>query len=462
MREVGGGRGGIRVVQDKCSLGRLPPTFAMSTAQTVSAKDFWTTARSGNLTPWSLAKVYAFHKVSALKNLDLEHTEIAKMVTKVGGGHPCPKAIQKLRKQFDEDPEWYPGKGMETRKRPGPKPLFSAQKKRNVAECAMAMARRGEDVTVQAVQARAPRASCNPSTGEPFDKKLVLQVFRTLCHDGDPEDTWDLYTAYHKTALLPALLPLRLKWAKKVLALHDDPGWFYRHVVWFDPCNTVVPKGPRACFNQKQAGRGRGQHWSSKATRHDNAKLSGSKHGAKQAAANDKRVWWFVVLARGVVRLKVMPADWEQSGAGMARFVDGLNDLLEDMLGADVAKPRVCFTDRGPGLYNSLNGEIVQAYYNALTANNFRPFAGVGGTWQPADLADFFLHETVVAWVRKLFRKHPFKAVENVEANCQAFHARLQECEDHINANYKVDALCRDAVKRLRDLQAKRGARLKH
>ncbi len=126
VREVGGGRGGIRVVQDKCSLGRLPPTFAMSTAQTVSAKDFWTTARSGNLTPWSLAKVYAFHKVSALKNLDLEHTEIAKMVTKVGGGHPCPKAIQKLRKQFDENPEWYPGKGMETRKRPGPKPLFSA------------------------------------------------------------------------------------------------------------------------------------------------------------------------------------------------------------------------------------------------------------------------------------------------------------------------------------------------
>ena len=91
-------------------------------------------------------------------------------------------------------------------------------------------------------------------------------------------------------------------------------------------------------------------------------------------------MWWFVVLTRGVVWLKIMGSDWEQTGAGMAQFVGCLNGLLEDMLGADVAKPRVCFTDRGPGLYNSLNGAVVRAYHDALTANGFRPFAGVDGS----------------------------------------------------------------------------------
>ena len=81
------------------------------------------------------------------------------------------------------------------------------------------------------------------------------------------------------------------------------------------------------------------------------------------------------------------------------------SSLSDGMLGAGAAKPRVCFTDRGPGLYNNLTGEIVEAYYHALTTNGFRPFAGASGSWQPADLADVFPHETVVAWVRKWFRK---------------------------------------------------------
>ncbi len=176
--------------------------------------------------------------------------------------------------------------------------------------------------------------------------------------------------------------------------------------------------------------------------------------------SGDKRVWWFVVLCRGVVRLKVMGTDWTQTGAGMGEFLDGLNDVLEDMLGAEEAKPRICFTDRGPGLYNSLTGEIVEAYHAALKRNNFRAFAGADGTRQPADLADFFLHETVVAWVRKWFKKHPFKAVKNVDANLRVFMDRLEECERHINDNYDVDGLCYGAVKRLETLRDGKGARM--
>jgi len=288
----------------------------------------WATARTGTLSPWSLAKVWALHAVSKLRKLDLEHTEIAQLVKKAGGGHPTPTAIYKLRKQVEDDPDWHPGKGQETAKRPGPKPRFTPQKKRAGAECAMAMTRRGEGVTVQAAQGRAATSCTNPDTGELFDKKVVLEVLRTMCHDGDRADTWGHYVPYQKTAPEPRLLPLRHAWAKKLLGLHDDAGWYYRHCVWFDPCHTVVPKGPRAALNQRQAGPGHRKLWASKGSRGDNDKLRGSKHGGKRANSGDKRVWWFVVLARGVARLTVMDDDWEQTGDGMARFVAALPDLL--------------------------------------------------------------------------------------------------------------------------------------
>ena len=56
-------------------------------------RQFWNGAREGTLTPWSLAKVWALHAVSDTKGLDLNHVDIAKMVTKVGGGHPSGQAI---------------------------------------------------------------------------------------------------------------------------------------------------------------------------------------------------------------------------------------------------------------------------------------------------------------------------------------------------------------------------------
>ena len=99
----------------------------------------------------------------------------------------------------------------------------------------------------------------------------------------------------------------------------------------------------------------------------------------------------------------------------MAEFVKDLPQILHGRLGAGVAKPRVCFTDRGPGLCNSLNGEIVGSYHEALQRYGFRRFAGVDGLWQPADLAAFFLHETAAAWMRKYFAKRPFNVTDDIE-----------------------------------------------
>ena len=100
-------------------------------------RQFWNSARQGTLTPWSLAKVWALHTVSETKGLALQHLEIAQLVTKVGGGHPSGEAIRQLREQFAEDQEWYPGTGVETGKRPGPKPSLMAAAVENVGHCAI-------------------------------------------------------------------------------------------------------------------------------------------------------------------------------------------------------------------------------------------------------------------------------------------------------------------------------------
>ena len=67
-----------------------------------------------------------------------------------------------------------------------------------------------------------------------------------------------------------------------------------------------------------------------------------------------------------------------------------------------------------------------------------------------------------MAWVRRYFAKHPAKAHHSVDVNYNRFLERLKACEDHINANYEVTGLCRDAVKRLDELVAEKGARIWH
>ena len=103
----------------------------------------------------------------------------------------------------------------------------------------------------------------------------------------------------------------------------------------------------------------------------------------------------------------VMDQGWEQTGQGMATFVAKLPAVLDKMLGDQVKKPRMVFSDRGPGFYQASTGRIVHAYKDALDANGFRPCAGEEAKWQPADLADMLMHETVAAWVRRYFRVHP-------------------------------------------------------
>ena len=97
-----------------------------------------------------------------------------------------------------------------------------------------------------------------------------------------------------------------------------------------------------------------------------------------------------------------------------------------------------------------------------LADHGFKPFAGEEAKWQPPDIPDVLLHETVASWVRAYFRKRPFRWVHKVEDNVKLFKKRLRKCEAHINKNYDVDGLCRAFPRRIEALIAAGGDRLRN
>ena len=119
-------------------------------------------------------------------------------------------------------------------------------------------------------------------------------------------------------------------------------------------------------------------------------------------------------------------------------------------------------TDRGPGLYQAASGTIVAAYKQALLEHGFRLRAGDENKWQPHDTPDVLSHETMVAWAKAFFKKHPFRTVSNVRQNQKLFSKLLKQCEAYINANYEVSALSRSFPRRVAELIASRGDRLRY
>ena len=422
----------------------------------------WNVGKKGSLSPWSQALVVAMLKLCASKKLNLSYAEIAGQVSKVGGGHPSKQAIAVLHGSTKEDNHWYPGKVKPDAKKRGPKNKFSKAKKQVVAKCAMALKKAGVEPTVANVVRQCPGAAKNPATGEVFTSPTIAKVFKTMCYDVKPSEPWAFLSPYQKTALPQPLIEQRLAWAKHIEGQGKSATWFFNNCIWIDPCSTVIPAAKRTVFDQQQAAMGRHKKWISSDARQYSRNLKAAPYAGKQKQWADKKIWWFVMLTRGQVFLKMMPSDWEQTGHGMAEFVQELPCVLKGGLADNKKLPKTIVTDRGPGFYQASSGTIVAAYKEALFEHGFQPFAGVEAKWQPPDIPDVLLHETVVAWVRAFFKKHPFKSVSNVRDNQKVFAKLLKQCEARINSNFDVSALCRSFPRRVRELLAAKGDRLKY
>jgi len=429
----------------------------------VDRKKMWTSGRKGTLSPAEQSKVWALKwvvdKFGEKHNFKIRQEDICSAVRKIGGGHPSQPSVSDLLAEISSDPSWYPGKSVEEGDKPGPKPKFTPQNQQAVANAAMALKRRGEEPSAKEVVLLCPNAAMNPDTGEPFTDKYIYRVFHTRCFDENGNAPWEQRYPLNKTALSPEMQALRASWARFQKRLDHCPGWWMRHVIFFDPCSTILSNRKRAAFDEQQASYGKGKRWQSPDCARRSRNLRGSPYANKQKQGGDRRVWWFVVMIRGHVHFEVMGHEWTQTGEGIAEFVGRLEGLCERYVEKGDNFPRILFSDRGPGIYQSTTGHIVGEFYEALKEFGFRAYSGTDASKQPADMPDVFPHETAVAWARTNMKKHriPKGGLDDMEATLRK---TLAECAAHIEKNYDSEGLHMAFPERIDKLIKRQGERL--
>ena len=196
--------------------------------------------------------------------------------------------------------------------------------------------------------------------------------------------------------------------------------------------------------------------------------LAGNASAEKQCSQGDTRVWFLFVLARGAVGAHVFsdlnfPGETQE---GAAMCVAQLPRVLRRMLGAAATKPRMLFSDRGPGFYNRRHGMVTGEYAAACKQFGFKLWAGNnalhGPHAQPPDIADVLLHETATAWLRSRLVDSGASLTQPWLETPKEFASRMQRDIRDINKEYDVEGLCHEFPQRLQDLSMKTcGDRLK-
>ena len=420
-------------------------------------RTFWRSAPEGRLCPWEVAKALGLREASKeLHGGQANLPWIAARVTKVGGGHPSPASLHELFGKVDGDPDWFPGKHSGTKR--GPKPLLTKSKRMCIARSAMAAKRnRDDEPCVAAVVHACPTATLNPQTKKPFCDKTIRGVFTTECYDFDPEHPWKFQLGSQKVYLPQQVKDHRVDMARYILRYGQASAWWAQHVVWFDPCASIIPGTQKQYDQMRQACKGRKRYIS------DNAKLyspnlQGPPTALKQRQWEGTKVNWFMVLARGVTHVEVMPSDWALNGKGLALFADRLPAILHRMLGIDARIPRHAFTDRGTGMYNPV-GKVVHEYADAMERAGISLYWGPNAARQSPDMGDVLLHETAVAWFRKRMREER-PEVPPWEETLEQWGRRARRVVAAVNKEYDVAGLCREFLTRLQDVLRREGGRL--
>ena len=200
--------------------------------------------------------------------------------------------------------------------------------------------------------------------------------------------------------------------------------------------------------------------WGSKGTRKRSANLRGKQEALKQRSWDAIRVWWAPVLARGKFHIVLLGEDFPgETPEGAAMLVAKVRNALNIRFQKTRA-PRVLFTDRGRGFYHASGGEITPEYEAALSEHSLLAYYAENASQQPGNLPDVLLHETAVAWVR--LRETITQPRQLWKESVAHFGARLGGIAQYINAWYNVEGLCNDLPKRLRELAAAEGDRLRH
>ena len=150
---------------------------------------------------------------------------------------------------------------------------------------------------------------------------------------------------------------------------------------------------------------------------------------------------------------------WQLNGAGLAQFVERLEDILTKMLGENARLPRTVFTDRGTGMYIPA-GKVVRAYEASLDTAGFNLYWGPDAQRQSLDMGGMLLHETAVAWFRRKMKALKPEVLPWLETP-DMWARRARQAVAAINCEYDVAGLCRKFPSRLQAVVDGSGERLR-
>ena len=316
-------------------------------------------------------------------------------------GHPHRQSIRQLLEKIEADDGWFQGKTSGVKRVPAPR-LRSAER-RAIAKSMMAAKKNDLEPSYNLALTQCPIATTNPMTQPPFTEKYIRQVFTQDCYDNSPEHPWKFQRCLQKTWIPEPVRKERADFGQKELDKKIPGVWNFNNLIWFDPNSTIIPSGPKKAADQDQSAKPEVRYISDDAKEYSR-NLKGPKYAKTQAGKGDKRIRWVLVLSRGRVGVTVMEEGWGEDAESMATFVGRLPKLLNTMLGRDVSKPKVLYSDRGSGMYAPFTGQATGPYARAVEREGFRLYGGLDNKAQPADLADVLLHETVVSHVMKRLR----------------------------------------------------------
>ena len=434
-------------------------------------RDLWHTAAPGRLSPWQQALALGLREAS--KEVYGGHVNVtwiaSELLTTDSSGKrysadaPQHGSLSEFFKKVDADADWYPGK-QKTDKKRGPQPILTRAKRARIASSAMSQKGEGHEPSVDVTVARCPAATFNPETKKPFSDKTIRKVFLEECYDFDPAQPWKLQTPLQKIFLSDDVKAQRLSMARHILCEkphghEDNAGWWLRNVVWMDPCCSILPRSRQHYDRMRQAELGNRRRYISDDARLYSRNLRGRKESLKQATYEAERISWIIVVARGVVAVHMLPAEWKLNGEGMASVAAELPQILRGMLGRGAPLPRLLFTDRGTGMY-APSGLVVNVYRKALAEAGIRPYWGENAKQQAPDMGDMLLHETAVSWFRNRMRREKPVALPWEETRSQ-WAERAARCVRFINSENDVAGLCREFATRLQDCIDSEGERLR-
>jgi hypothetical protein len=320
------------------------------------------------------------------------------------------------------------------------------------------MKRNGGEPTYSLICGSCPEAVKNPETENVVDKKRVYDVFRESCYDDGADEPWKHRSRLTKSALPEDVIEKRLKWQGYMMKLDHSSDWYYKNLVWFDLCNTILPRSQKKAAEQALARKG-GKSWISEGCQEWSSNLGGKKDSLKQKSWDTIRVWWMPVLTRGKLHLEVFLGEFAgENPEGAEQAAQRLRPILNIRF-PNESQPKIVMTDRGKGFYHPFTAKITKKYKAGLESVGLKPFMGDDASEQPGTMGDLMLHETAVAWVRlKIGRSTPAQPwLETPEQ----FKARMQQVCREVNAEYEVENLCRELPSRLKDLKDRGGDKLK-